>query len=110
MSLVIPGLYISPLVNAWWATTLLQSMASHTSESSVTMEPASSTASTLNEPFPFEAEKLASSTKYEAPVPADEKVGPGESLAPREVTWDGDNDPENPRNWPQWKKWYPSPC
>ena len=25
---------------------------------------------------------------------------------PKEVTWDGDNDPENPHNWPKWKKWY----
>jgi len=26
-----------------------------------------------------------------------------------EVTWDGENDPENPRNWPNWKKWYHPP-
>jgi hypothetical protein len=24
---------------------------------------------------------------------------------PKEVTWDGDADPENPKNWPKWKKW-----
>ena len=23
-----------------------------------------------------------------------------------EVTWDGEDDPANPRNWPKWKKWY----
>ena len=23
-----------------------------------------------------------------------------------EVTWNGDSDPENPHNWPKWKKWY----
>jgi len=73
------------------------------------MELTSSTASTLNEPLHLEADKLAFATKYETPIPADEKVGPAENLAPKEVTWDGDNDPENPRNWPKWKKWHVSP-
>jgi len=27
------------------------------------------------------------------------------SKAPAEVNWDGENDPQNPRNWPKWKKW-----
>jgi hypothetical protein len=27
-------------------------------------------------------------------------------MEPHEVTWDGNNDQENPRNWPKWKKWY----
>ena len=55
----------------------------------------------------METDKLESSTKSETPVPAHEKGGPEESLAPRQVSWDGDNDPENPHNWPKWKKWYP---
>jgi hypothetical protein len=69
-------------------------------------ETASSGASTLNEPLAMEETKLESSLNSDTPVPSDEHVGPEESLAPREVTWDGDNDLENPRNWPKWKKWY----
>jgi hypothetical protein len=33
-------------------------------------------------------------------------VNENQSESPREVTWDGDDDPENPRKWPKWKKWY----
>jgi hypothetical protein len=71
-------------------------------------ETASSGASTLSEPIATDMEKnnLDSNLNSDAHVPSDELVGPEESLAPREVTWDGDNDPENPRNWPKWKKWY----
>ena len=36
----------------------------------------------------------------------DEKLESIVPESPLEVTWDGDADPENPRNWPKWKKWY----
>jgi len=26
----------------------------------------------------------------------------------REVAWDGEDDPQNPQNWPLWKKWWNS--
>ena len=44
----------------------------------------------------------------EANTVADTPVDIAESkLDPRpEVTWDGDDDPENPQNWPKRKKWY----
>lgn len=37
-----------------------------------------------------------------------QQIKPGGELkseAPAEVGWDGENDPQNPRNWPKWKKW-----
>jgi hypothetical protein len=78
--------------------------------STLEKETASSGASTLDEPLAMEEKNLESSLNSDTPVPSDvpsdEHVGPEESLAPTEVTWDGDNDPENPRNWPKWKKWY----
>lgn len=38
-------------------------------------------------------------------APNEEKIEPKESDTLIEVTWDGDADPKNPRNWPKWKKW-----
>jgi hypothetical protein len=81
-------------------------MASLVPTSTLEKEVASSGASTLNEPLAMEEMKLEASLKSDTHAPNDEHVGPEDSLAPREVTWDGDNDPENPRNWPKWKKWY----
>jgi len=34
------------------------------------------------------------------------KLSENRPTTPPEVTWDGDDDPENPRNWPLSKKWY----
>jgi hypothetical protein len=42
--------------------------------------------------------------------PNTEKIEEKRPDSPIEVTWDGDTDPENPRNWPNWKKWYTPVC
>jgi hypothetical protein len=41
----------------------------------------------------------------EEQLPNEENIKSKASETPIEVTWDGDADPKNPRNWPKWKKW-----
>jgi hypothetical protein len=43
------------------------------------------------------------STKLDDPVPETAPIE--EETESHEVSWDGDQDPENPRNWPKKKKW-----
>jgi hypothetical protein len=59
-------------------------------------------ATTLNEPDLKDArpENGSLSLSQES---GNEKIE--NSGAPHEVTWDGDVDPENPRNWRKVKKW-----
>lgn len=35
-----------------------------------------------------------------------EPLGDDEPIDPKSLEWDGLDDPENPHNWPTWKKWY----
>jgi predicted phage gp36 major capsid-like protein len=63
----------------------------------------SSKASTLTEPTTESRSDHTYATEQQAPN--EEKIGFEKSETPIEVTWDGDADPKNPRNWPKWKKW-----
>ena len=69
----------------------------------VTKSPSSAT-STLNELASSEMKSEYTSVP-ESQVPNGTRSDSKEGDAPREVNWDGDNDVQNPRNWPKWKKW-----
>jgi hypothetical protein len=56
-------------------------------------------ATTLHEPT-FSDSRPETAASQEA---SDEKIDTKDP--PSEVTWDGDSDPENPRNWRKSKKW-----
>ena len=64
----------------------------------------SSAASTLNESTSSEM-KSENTSVPETRVPIEDRMESKEGNAPREVDWDSDNDTDNPRNWPKWKKW-----
>lgn len=73
-------------------------------ESKLDTRSPSSAASTLNELTSSEMKsEYVSDPATQVPngVRSDSK----DEDAPREVNWDGDNDIQNPRNWPKWKKW-----
>ena len=73
----------------------------HTLESTVKSKSPSLAGSTLADASSYTEMKSENNSASDTQG-FNEKV---ESSEPREVTWDGDNDPENPRNWPKWKKW-----
>ena len=76
----------------------------NTVESKLDTRSSSSAASTMNE-------RTSSEMKYENTSVPETEVHNGDRIdskgddTPREVNWDGDNDIQNPRNWPKWKKW-----
>ena len=49
--------------------------------------------------------KLENESIPESPNKGEEKFEDKDPDSPTEVTWEGDSDPENPHNWPKWKKW-----
>jgi len=63
-----------------------------------------SSMSTLNEGSSKEM-KSEDNSVPETQIANGERLKNIEGNTPMEVTWDGDNDVENPRNWPKWKKW-----
>ena len=64
----------------------------------------SSASPTLNELTSSEM-KLENTSVPETQVYNGERIDSKEDDTPREVNWDGENDIQNPRNWPKWKKW-----
>lgn len=79
-------------------------MSSHRQGANLELPP--SDASALNEPVAFSESKSEHESLSETHTHHEDKMGGKGEDSPREVTWDGDRDPENPRNWPKWKKWY----
>jgi len=59
-------------------------------------------ATTLHEPT-FSDSRTETGSLPASQEVSDEKLDGKEP--PSEVTWDGDSDPENPRNWRKSKKW-----
>jgi hypothetical protein len=60
--------------------------------------------STLNEDSSTKI-KSENTSLHKTQIANGEKVENIGGNTPMEVTWDSDNDVENPRNWPKWKKW-----
>jgi hypothetical protein len=79
-------------------------MESHNTLESKSSSRRPSSASTLNERSSTEM-KSENTSIPETQIANGEKVENIGENTPMEVTWDGDNDVENPRNWPKWKKW-----
>ena len=75
-----------------------------TIESNLESQSPSSAASTLSESNSAEM-KSENASVPETQVSNQETVENKERDEPTEVTWDCDNDPQNPRNWPKWRKW-----
>jgi hypothetical protein len=61
--------------------------------------------STLHDEIEKEVIRLPG-TVAEIPLKEPEKKRANVEAPVLEVTWDGEDDPANPRNWPKWKKWY----
>jgi hypothetical protein len=76
----------------------------NTVESKLDTRSYSSAASTLNEPTSSEM-KSKNTSVPETETHNGDRIESKEDDTPREVDWDGDNDIQNPRNWPKWKKW-----